>query len=72
MSKKKDRENTKYKNCPICGGKRIIVYSKKIFKRKYYIHCYHCNEDIKVLEAHRKETLDYIEIKEFFKNKNNK
>ena len=36
MSKKKDRENTSYRYCPICGGKHIIVYGRKTFKTKYY------------------------------------
>lgn len=48
MSKKKDRENTSYRYCPMCGGRQIIVYSEKIFKTKYYINCYKCNKHILV------------------------
>lgn len=72
MSKKKDRENTMYKNCPVCGGKRIIVYSKKFFKRKYYIYCYKCNADIKVESVYRKYSLDYLEIQELYKRRGRK
>lgn len=71
MSKKKDRLNTTYRYCPICGKKRIIVYIKRFIKRRYYIHCDYCSKDIKVEEAKRKESLDYIEIKQFYKNRKN-
>lgn len=48
MSKKKDRENTSYRYCPICGGKTIIVHSIGKFKESHYIYCYRCHKDIRV------------------------
>lgn len=43
MSKKKDRLNSDYRFCPICGRKTIHVAIKKRFcKEKTYIECRYC------------------------------
>lgn len=47
MSKKKDRLNTTYRYCPICGGKQIFIITKNISKKKY-IYCCKCNKNILV------------------------
>lgn len=63
MSKKKDRQDTNYRYCPMCGGKQIIVYlSKKIFKYKKYIYCYKCQKNIEIKEIYLKKNLEKLEI----------
>lgn len=66
MSKKKDREDINYRNCPVCGSKAIIVYIKKLFKRTY-VYCRMCNENIRVKKVYRKENIDYLEVQDFYK-----
>lgn len=51
MSKKKDRSNTEFRNCPICGSKAIIVNKfRKNFRTKKvtYIECQNCRKETKV------------------------
>lgn len=50
LSKRKDRLNTNYRYCPICGRKTVVVSKrKKIFqKEKAYINCYTCENKIRV------------------------
>lgn len=69
MSKKKDRVDTTFRSCPICRGKQIIVYSRKLFKEKLHIYCYKCHKDIAVKIISRKENLDYIEMEKLLKRR---
>lgn len=48
MSKKKDRSNTEFRNCPICGSKAIIVSIIKEKHYKYYLECQNCRKETKV------------------------
>ncbi len=48
MSKKKDRSNTEFRNCPICGSKAIIVSIIKEKYYKYYLECQICSNATKV------------------------
>ncbi len=45
MSKKKDRKNTEFRYCPICGSKAIIV---SIIEGRTHIECLKCENTIKV------------------------
>ncbi len=45
MSKKKDRNNTEFRYCSICGSKAIVA---SIIKEKYYLECKKCNNTTKV------------------------
>ena len=66
MSKRKDRMNTNFRCCPMCGGKQIIVYiTKKRFKEKTFIYCYKCQKNIDVKVVYRKENLDSLEIRRY-------
>lgn len=47
MSKKKDRNNTEFRYCPICGSKAIIVSTYRI-KKGTYIECQMCGDTTKV------------------------
>lgn len=69
MSKKKDRADTNYRNCPVCGSKRIIVWQKGRIKRKTHICCGICNKDIEVKEILRTRNLDSIIIEHYIKRK---
>ena len=63
MSKRKDRLNTNYRYCTICGGKSILVWkTKKLFsKEKTYIRCYNkCQKDILVKDVYTKVSTDYL------------
>lgn len=67
MSKKKNRQDTNYRYCPMCGGKRIFVWiENNIFKSKTFIHCCNCNKDIQVLKHYRKRNLDSIFLDSIF------
>ena len=63
MSKRKDRLNTLYRYCPICGGKSILVWeTKKLFsEKKTFIRCYNkCHKDILVKDVYTKVNTDYL------------
>ena len=70
MSKKKDRLNTHFRNCPICGGKQIYVYKrKKVMHEKAYIHCYKCNRNVQVKDIYNKRNRDSFIIEQVFKGR---
>ena len=67
MSKKKDREDTNYRNCPVCGSKSIFVCIRGKFRKFTYIHCCKCDKDTMVKEFYRKENFDYLQIQNLYK-----
>lgn len=46
MSKRKDRLNTSYRYCPICGHKQISVKKFGKLFPKYCICCWKCKSNI--------------------------
>lgn len=51
MSKKIDRLNSIYRNCPRCGRKTVYVTLKGKFKKNMIINCYGCRGKFLVKEV---------------------